>query len=273
MHYQLRLSLPMRSFTYLYCLLDDMNRISYSTDTALASAVCAWPVLDLYTRVCRCEFSTSCRAVLFCYFIEEWECGSLLELKQHWFITLFNVHTRVKIWSTSWCQTVFLVFWSWSHACCLVLGCLDKDSFKTLPFVYSRLSLTFILVALIDRTNSDSPVVDLTSEHVDIITSASLDQFNSCLGVETHLPLPPPHKSHPDDVSHCRILSPDKTEWRLISATHCGWRCCFVADQLWFMTRIRGEDTSPPPYLHLETLRQCLPRCTDCCEIDACDDW
>jgi len=192
MHYQLRLSLPMRSFTYLYCLLDDMNRISYSTDTALASAVCAWPVLDLYTRVCRCEFSTSCRAVLFCYFIEEWECGSLLELKQHWFITLFNVHTRVKIWSTSWCQTVFLVFWSWSHACCLVLGCLDKDSFKTLPFVYSRLSLTFILVALIDRTNSDSPVVDLTSEHVDIITSASLDQFNSCLGVETHLPLPPP---------------------------------------------------------------------------------
>ena len=26
----------------------------------------------------------------------------------------------------------------------------------------------------------------------------------------------------PDDVSHCRILSPDKTEWRLISATLCG---------------------------------------------------
>ena len=25
-----------------------------------------------------------------------------------------------------------------------------------------------------------------------------------------------------DDVSHCRILSPDKTEWRLISATLCG---------------------------------------------------
>ena len=43
----------------------------------------------------------------------------------------------------------------------------------------------------------------------------------------------------PDDVPHCRILSPDKTEWRLISATLCGWRRCFVADQLWFMTRIR----------------------------------
>ena len=39
----------------------------------------------------------------------------------------------------------------------------------------------------------------------------------------------------PDDVSHCRILSPDKTEWRLISATLCRWRCCFVADQLWLM--------------------------------------
>ena len=26
----------------------------------------------------------------------------------------------------------------------------------------------------------------------------------------------------PDDVSHCRILSPDKTEWWLISATLCG---------------------------------------------------
>ena len=47
----------------------------------------------------------------------------------------------------------------------------------------------------------------------------------------------------PDDVSHCRILSPDQTEWRLISATLCGWTCCFVADQLWLMTRIREEDS------------------------------
>ena len=45
----------------------------------------------------------------------------------------------------------------------------------------------------------------------------------------------------PDNVSHCRILSPDKTEWRLVSATLCGWRRCFVADQLWFMTLIREE--------------------------------
>ena len=46
----------------------------------------------------------------------------------------------------------------------------------------------------------------------------------------------------PDDVSHCRILSPDKTKWRLISATLCGWRRCFMADQLWLMTRIREEE-------------------------------
>jgi len=39
----------------------------------------------------------------------------------------------------------------------------------------------------------------------------------------------------PYDVSHYQILSPDKTEWRLISATLCGWRRCFVADQLWLM--------------------------------------
>ena len=40
---------------------------------------------------------------------------------------------------------------------------------------------------------------------------------------------------------YCRILSSDKTEWRLILATLCGWRRCFVADQLWFTTRIREE--------------------------------
>jgi len=56
----------------------------------------------------------------------------------------------------------------------------------------------------------------------------------------------------PDDVSHCRILSPDKTEWRLISATLCEWRRCFVADQLWFMTCIREEEEEAsiiPPLL------------------------
>ena len=46
----------------------------------------------------------------------------------------------------------------------------------------------------------------------------------------------------PDDASHCRILSPDKTEWRLISATLCRWGRCFMADQLWLMTRIREEE-------------------------------
>jgi len=32
----------------------------------------------------------------------------------------------------------------------------------------------------------------------------------------------------PDDAPHCRILSPDKTEWRVISVTLCGWGRCFV---------------------------------------------
>jgi len=61
----------------------------------------------------------------------------------------------------------------------------------------------------------------------------------------------------PDDVSHCRILSRDKTEWRLISATLCGWRRCFVADQLWVMTVIREEE---------EVMRRLLPvtLCIDC---------
>ena len=47
----------------------------------------------------------------------------------------------------------------------------------------------------------------------------------------------------PDDVPHCRILSSNKTEWRFISATLCGWRRCFVADQLWFTTCIRQKRT------------------------------
>ena len=38
------------------------------------------------------------------------------------------------------------------------------------------------------------------------------------------------------------ILSPDKTEWQLTSATLCRWKRCFVADQLWFMTRKREEE-------------------------------
>ena len=42
-----------------------------------------------------------------------------------------------------------------------------------------------------------------------------------------------------DDVPHCWILSSDKAEWRLIPAAL--W-CCFLADQLWFMTGIREEE-------------------------------
>jgi len=61
-----------------------------------------------------------------------------------------------------------------------------------------------------------------------------------------------------DDVSHCRILSPDKTEWRLISATLCGWRCCFMADQLWLMTHIREEEDWPGMFVAVYSLHSVL---------------
>jgi len=61
-------------------------------------------------------------------------------------------------------------------------------------------------------------------------------------------------------VSHCRILSPDRTEWRLISATLCGWGRCFVADQLWSMTRIREEEecSCRETTLNRNSLSECI---------------
>jgi len=47
---------------------------------------------------------------------------------------------------------------------------------------------------------------------------------------------------YPDDGPHCRILSSDKAERQLIPATLCRQSRCFVADQLWFMTRIWEEE-------------------------------
>ena len=44
-----------------------------------------------------------------------------------------------------------------------------------------------------------------------------------------------------------RCLTVSNPEWRLISATLCGWRCCFMADQLWFITHIREEEASCLP--------------------------
>jgi len=52
----------------------------------------------------------------------------------------------------------------------------------------------------------------------------------------------------PDGVPHCRVLAPGKAEWRLVSAVLCGWGHCFVAEKLWFMTRIReAEDCTVIP--------------------------
>ena len=36
-----------------------------------------------------------------------------------------------------------------------------------------------------------------------------------------------------------------------LSRLHCGWRCCFLADQLWFMTRMRR-------ILHISNLAACF---------------
>jgi len=69
----------------------------------------------------------------------------------------------------------------------------------------------------------------------------------------------------PDDVPHCWILSPDKTEWRLISATLCGWRRCFVADQLWFMTRIREEEEDLVKNMKL--IIHCVTSVNRCCRL------
>ena len=66
----------------------------------------------------------------------------------------------------------------------------------------------------------------------------------------------------PDDVSHCRIPSPDKTEWRLISATLCGWGRCFVADQLCLMTRIREEEEDRRWHVILHQSAKCYPNRT-----------
>ena len=78
----------------------------------------------------------------------------------------------------------------------------------------------------------------------------------------------------PDDVSHCWILSPDKTEWRLISATLCRWRRCFVADQSsssrmrfmshnWSATKQRPHSQSVAEISHhsvlsADRIRQCV---------------
>ena len=80
----------------------------------------------------------------------------------------------------------------------------------------------------------------------------------------------------PDDVPHCRILSPDKTEWRLISATLCGWRRYFVADQLLFMTCIREEEECyicllmswPVVHSHRHVSCQPWPSCLKCFVLD-----
>ena len=58
-----------------------------------------------------------------------------------------------------------------------------------------------------------------------------------------------------------RILSPDKTEWRLISVTLCGRRRCFVADQLWLMTCIQEEEDCCYVLLSPNVVFAAVPHC------------
>ena len=61
---------------------------------------------------------------------------------------------------------------------------------------------------------------------------------------------------HSVSMYHIVESCPDKTEWRLILATLCGWRRCFVADQLWLMKRIWEEAVSKSRLCIVEVKRQ-----------------
>ena len=70
-------------------------------------------------------------------------------------------------------------------------------------------------------------------------------------------------RQDPDNVPHCRILSCDKAEWRLITATLCRWKCCFLADQLWFMTHIWKQRLSVEDIFVIVDVVQCpFDRCS-----------
>jgi len=75
----------------------------------------------------------------------------------------------------------------------------------------------------------------------------------------------------PDNVSHCRILSSDKTEWRIIPAALCRWRCCFLVDQLSFMTCIREEDRINCFATNQYSINQSIN--TPCCASVTIDDY
>jgi len=57
-------------------------------------------------------------------------------------------------------------------------------------------------------------------------------------------------------MSHIVESCPDKTEWRLISTTLCGWRRCFVAYQLWLWHPYEKKTTSIA--LVYEGMYQCI---------------
>ena len=90
-------------------------------------------------------------------------------------------------------------------------------------------------------TGSRQPGFDLPRQQWSLLNRFHTEQGH-CGACRRKWRLAGPLRWDSDDVPHCRILSSDKAEWRFISAALGRWRCCFLAAQLWFMTRIREEE-------------------------------
>ena len=90
-------------------------------------------------------------------------------------------------------------------------------------------SYFYIVVCGVVRRLRPSRPIDISKEHASYNIrvsqmSSMLRYVGGCeLAVEdgSFVRLLRVEEGDPDDVPHCRILSPDKTEWRLISATLC----------------------------------------------------
>jgi len=148
-------------------------------------------------------------------------------------------HDSLKVYS---CQ---VWWWRWqgcaacrqlgllhTFSCLKILSCWAMLEWKVVswyPFSYHR---SKVLVTKTLKIKVKSPLVNKFSHSIQ--HTGTFKNDGDIYGVESVLV-----------IAMCSSplhFWPDKTEWRLISATLCGWRRCFMADQLWLMTRIREEE-------------------------------
>ena len=61
-----------------------------------------------------------------------------------------------------------------------------------------------------------------------------------------------------DDVTHCRILSPDKAEWQLIPAALCRWRRCFLAWPMFLDTLSRRRSNYSFLWVEKRSIAECF---------------